>query len=129
MQDSSYSVSDLPVEVAASPHMQFAIAVSKAVTQRNYVRFFRLFQQSDLLPACAMHRIFTRVRTEAMEVMMKGLQSSPASPATLPIVKFTSLLGFNSINDALEFAAHYGKDCSTVRTCLLVTVYLIAYAG
>ena len=132
-RDSSVSVSSLPPEVQASDKLQFALQVAMAASQHSsqavpdarpgqhnqlvscgYVKFFRLFRRAALLPACAMHRILTAVRVEAVQVMADAYRSKTGE-ANVRIDKFAELLAFNSTNEALEFAAHYGKDCSSVR--------------
>ncbi|VEL42338.1 unnamed protein product [Protopolystoma xenopodis] len=64
-------------DVRKSKHVQFALAVHQAVTEVNYVRFFRLARCGDCLPVCLMHRYFGQVRGQALVRMAAAFAGHP----------------------------------------------------
>uniref|UniRef100_A0A5K3ESF5 RRM domain-containing protein n=1 Tax=Mesocestoides corti TaxID=53468 RepID=A0A5K3ESF5_MESCO len=100
-------VQKFPEALRKSPEVQFAIAIHSAVTERNYVRFFRLVRTSDCLTACLLHRYFSQVRSHALFALSAAFSRHPKHEVGFPLSTFVHQLAFESRTDAKAFCEHW----------------------
>jgi hypothetical protein len=62
--------------------------------------------QANILQASIMHRSLGATRTKAIEAMRDAYRAK----STMPIATFCRLLCFDTEEDAVAFAVHYGQD-------------------
>ena len=64
-----------------------------------------MYVQANVLQACIMHRTLGIPRAHAIEAMRDAYRGRSA----VPIATFTHLLCFDSTDEAVAFAFHYGQ--------------------
>jgi hypothetical protein len=68
----SYFVQSLPLVVRQSAPVAFALQAHVALSTNNYVRYFRLARDADIVQVCLLQRYFTLARLQALNTM-RGL--------------------------------------------------------
>ncbi|VDL92574.1 unnamed protein product [Schistocephalus solidus] len=101
-------VQKFPAALRKSAPVQFAMEVNFAVTERNFIRFFRLVRQADCLTACLLHRYFSQVRSQALYSMAAAFNGHPRHEVLFPLSTLVHQLAFESISDAQAFCEHWG---------------------
>lgn len=69
---------DIRKEVFKSPLVKSAFEAALALKSNNYVKFFKLMENSTYLSSCIMHRYIHEARVLAVQVMIRAysLQNS-----------------------------------------------------
>ncbi|BHF57821.1 Germinal-center associated nuclear protein [Sparganum proliferum] len=101
-------VQKFPATLRKSAPVQFAMEVNFAVTERNFIRFFRLVRQADCLTACLLHRYFSQVRSQALFSMAAAFNGHPRHEVLFPLSTLVHQLAFESVSDAQAFCEHWG---------------------
>nr|XP_055044414.1 SAC3 domain-containing protein 1 isoform X1 [Misgurnus anguillicaudatus] len=65
----------LPERIRSSPAIQLALAINRANTERNPVRFLRLAQKLDFMQVCALHRHILSCRRDLLLLYSHGYNS------------------------------------------------------
>jgi hypothetical protein len=91
-----------PTHIAQSEVVKFVIKVKNAISSNNYVAFFKLFNEADIVIASLMHNWIEKVRRRAFESLFKM--------KILEVSFVTRVLNFESTEETLGFLCHFGIE-------------------
>ena len=101
------ALSRVPPRVLHTSQMKFALDCFTSFNTGNYAKFWRLVYDAPILCGCLLHRHFRDFRELiAPEVLLGGGNMG------VPLSKFASILGYATLEDAVEHCVQYGLDVS-----------------
>jgi germinal-center associated nuclear protein len=101
-------------DILATPEVQFAIKVWRALKTENYARFFSLLRSGTYLQACLMHRYVGEVRMTAIRKMVRVFKGGGGGggEAYFPVSDLQRALMFEDEDDVMGFLQHIGLPVS-----------------
>ena len=124
--DVIFSFMNLRESVQSSPEVKFAVKVMNAIQTNNYVRFFKLAKEATYLQVCIMHRYFNRLRSDALNVMVRSLHSI-GKVQHLLLLQVMTILGFENPEDTLDFLSTHNLNMSSENTIAMDKNRFVAY--
>ncbi|XP_042198631.1 SAC3 domain-containing protein 1-like [Callorhinchus milii] len=88
-----------------SPCMKSALAVNRAFTEGNYVRFFRLCRRLPFLASCALHRHIGHSRRCLIRIFSHGFSSRNCR---YPLERLVDLLAADDWDSVVELCQKHG---------------------
>lgn len=103
----TFTAADLAYEEA-----RFAVHVWEVIKSNNYIRFFKLLKNANILQSCLMHKYVAGCRVEALQAMCRGyyVNVKSVAPPYFPIGDLVELLLFNNEDEAIEFVEYCGLE-------------------
>jgi hypothetical protein len=101
----------MPRLLLASPEIQFALEVDRAKKSDDYLRFFKLLNEANLLQACCMFRYVLEMRMMGLRRMARTFKPA-RQQATLPLKYVTHLFLFEDEDDCCAFLSHCNMPVS-----------------
>ncbi|XP_055086544.1 germinal-center associated nuclear protein [Periophthalmus magnuspinnatus] len=98
-------------EVRNSVEVKFAVQAFSAVSNNNFVRFFKLVQSASYLSSCLLHGYFNQVRSRALKTLNMAHTVGPRS-TTFPLDDIVRMLMFRDGDEASAFIQQYGLNVS-----------------
>ncbi|KAF4524274.1 hypothetical protein B566_EDAN012037 [Ephemera danica] len=116
--DAMREVQELRPEVRMSAPVRRAVQAYLALSNRNYVRFFRVVRSMGFLAASVLMRYFPQVREQALEMLTRALCKSHRDVIQFPLSELMRQLGFESCEDAADFCERCGLDTNAGSVAL-----------
>ncbi|XP_053296244.1 germinal-center associated nuclear protein [Pleuronectes platessa] len=107
--DSLREVQQFRDEVRNSPEVKFAVQAFSAVSNNNFVRFFKLVKGASYLASCLLHRYFNQVRAKALKTLNIAHTTGPRSTA-FPVEDITRMFMFLDTAETIDFLQQYGLN-------------------
>ena len=95
----------MPRPLLASPEIQFALEVDRAKKSDDYLRFFKLLNEANLLQACCMFRYVLEMRMLGLRRLARTFKPA-RQQATLSLKYVTELFLFEGEDDCYSFLQH-----------------------
>ena len=99
----------------ASPEMQIALKIRKALAQGNFVRFFKLYQEAPHRMPCLINCFIDKYRLSALKIISVGYVATGISVGYL-----TKALAFSNEAETCKFLTELGcafKDAGDKLDC------------
>ncbi|XP_034430226.1 germinal-center associated nuclear protein isoform X2 [Hippoglossus hippoglossus] len=109
--DSLREVQQFRDDVRNSPEVKFAVQAFAAVSNNNFVRFFKLVKGASYLASCLLHRYFNQVRAKALKTLNIAHTVGPRSTA-FPLEDITRMFMFLDTAETIDFIQQYGLNVS-----------------
>ncbi|XP_006818916.1 SAC3 domain-containing protein 1-like [Saccoglossus kowalevskii] len=115
-------VLSLPEHIRIHEDMKFALDLSKAFLENNFVRLFTLLPNSTALQACAVQQNLLHIKSKALQVVSTGFSSKNTR---FPVSILTKWLDFTEELHTIEFCQHHGLIVENNFVHLMKTAFKI----
>ena len=95
--------------VRLSPPMTFSLKLLAALSNNNYIKFFKLVREATLLQGCILLRYFHQVRTKALQTIVRAYCPGK-NVIQFSLSKLTTMLGFEDLKSCSKYCRLHGLE-------------------